>query len=200
MYTPLKLAALAAAVSSLAACAYSGGTEYADECTVSRPAAELTIEDLQDVYKCLQPGLVAGYQKGDNAIAQAYTAWQAASIAPQAPGMHSGQYLMTYVNPVGYDQYVQFNTDGTPVPVGTQIAKEAFTITADGRVQKGPLLFMEKVGDEQRPDTAGWKYSGIKNNGKNLKVDEKGFCHACHQAWPNQDYMGYPVPAVRVTG
>lgn len=172
---------------------------YAASCKATKPAAELTIEDLQVLYECLRPSLIKGYQKKGNEIAMAYTDWQAASIAPQAPGMHSGQYLMTYVNPVGYDQYVKFSTDGTEMPVGTVIAKEAFTIKSSGKIKKGPLLFMEKVGTAEAPDTAGWKYSGIKAKGKKLKVDAKGFCHACHQAWPGQDYLGLPVPAVRAT-
>ena len=173
------------------------GNVYAASCKAPKAAAEMTIEDLGVLYECLRPKLVAGYKKKSNKIAMAYTDWQAASTAPQAPGMHSGQYLMTYVNPVGYDQYVKFNTDSTEMPVGTVIAKEAFTIKKSGKTKKGPLLFMEKVGKDVAPDTAGWKYSGIKPNGKRLKVDAKGFCHACHQAWPGQDYMGYPVPAVR---
>ena len=170
---------------------------YAAKCTVDKPAAELSIEDLQGLYECLRPKLVSGYQKKGNEIAAAYTDWKAASTAPQAPGMHSGQYLMTYVNPTGFDQYVKFSTDGTEMPVGTVIAKEAFTIKSSGKTKKGPLLFMEKVGKDAAPDTGGWKYTGIKPNGKKLKVDAKGFCHACHQAWPGQDYLGYPVPAVR---
>lgn len=168
-------------------------------CKAEKPAAELTIEDLQGLYECLRPDMVKGYQKKDHEIAAAYTDWKAASIAPQAPGMHSGQYLMTYINPTGYDQYIQFNTDSTAMPAGTVIAKEAFSISSRGKVKIGPLLFMEKVGMDAAPETGGWQYSGIKKNGKNLKVDAKGFCHACHQAWPGQDSLGYPVPAVRAT-
>ena len=173
---------------------------HAADCKVDKKAADLTIDDLKTLYECVRPDLVEGYQKKKKEKALAYTDWKAASSAPQAPGMHSGQYLMTYVNPVGYDQYIQYNTDGTEMPVGTIIAKEAFTIKKKGTIKKGPLLFMEKVGLEAAPKTGGWKYSGLKPNGKKLKVKEEGFCHACHQAWPGQDFMGYPVEAVRITG
>lgn len=171
----------------------------AADCKAEKPAAELTIEDLQGLYECLRPSMIKGYQKKGHEIANAYTNWQSASIAPQAPGMHSGQYLMTYVNPTGYDQYVQFNTDGTAMPTGTVIAKEAFSISKKGKIKIGPLLFMEKVGLDAAPETGGWKYTGIKSNGKKLKVKDKDFCHACHLAWPGQDFQGYPVPAVRAT-
>lgn len=171
---------------------------YAAKCKAPKPAEQMSIEDLGTLYECLRPKLVSGYQKKGNKIAAAYTDWQAASTAPQAPGVHSGNYLMTYVNPVGFEQYTKYNTDSTAMPVGTVIAKEAFTIKKKGSTKKGPLLFMEKVGLDAAPDTGGWKYSGIKPNGKKLKVDGKGFCHACHQAWPQQDFLGYPVEAVRV--
>ncbi len=173
-------------------------SSYAASCKAPKPADQMTIDDLKTLYECIRPDLVAGYQKKGHAIAMAYTEWQSASTAPQAPGMHSGQYLTTIVNPVGYDQYVKHSTDGTEMPVGTVIAKEAFKIKKKGKVAKGPLLFMEKVGKDVAPDTGGWKYSGIKPNGKKLKVDAKGFCHACHQAWPGQDFLGLPVPAVRI--
>ncbi|MFT7661562.1 MAG: hypothetical protein ACI89S_002687, partial [Gammaproteobacteria bacterium] len=163
-------------------------------------AAEMSIEDLSALYECLRPSLIKGYQKKGNELALAYTGWKGASTAPQAPGMHSGQYLMTYVNDIGYDDYVKFTTDGANMPVGTIIAKEAFSIKSSGKTSKGPLLFMEKVGLDAAPDTGGWKYSGLKaKNGKGLKVDAKGFCHGCHQAWPGQDFLGYPVEAVRAS-
>ena len=173
---------------------------HAADCKADKPAADLTIEDLSALYECIRPGLIEGYQKKGKERALAYTDWKPASSAPQAPGMHSGQYLMTYVNSVGFDQYVKYATDGTELPVGTLIAKEAFTIKKKGKIKKGPLLFMEKVGLENAPKTGGWKYSGLKPNGKTLKVKEEGFCHACHQAWPGQDFLGYPVEAVRIKG
>ncbi len=173
---------------------------HAADCKVDKPAADLTLEELDTLYECVRPDLIKGYQKKKKEKALAYTDWKAASTTPQAPGTHSGQYLMTYVNPVGFDQYIQYNTDSTEMPNGTIIAKEAFTITKKGKIKKGPLLFMERVGLEAAPKTGGWKYSGLKPNGKKLKVKAAGFCHACHQAWPHQNFMGYPVEAVRVKG
>ncbi len=182
-----------------AALLLSTSSAYAADCKAPKAAADMSVEDLSTLYECLRPSLLEGYQKKENELAMAYTDWKAASSAPQAPGMHSGQYLMTYVNDEGYDAYTQYATSDVAMPVGTQIAKEAFTIKANGSVKKGPLLFMEKVGMDAAPDTGGWKYSGLKPKGKKLKVDEKGFCHACHQAWPGQDYLGYPVQKVRIS-
>jgi hypothetical protein len=199
MQKNLKLFLAAAGLAVLYGCAGSGGQTASDSaCVVPKAEADMSIDDLKTLYDCKRPELVAGYQKKGHPIASVYTEWQAASRAPQAPGMHSQQYLMTYVNPTGYSEYVRFATADADMPTGTVIAKEAFRIKGK-KVVHGPLLFMEKVGMDAAPDTGGWKYSGIKPNGGNLKVDEKGFCHACHQAWPGQDFLGYPLPAVRAS-
>ena len=178
---------------------WSGGA-YAAKCTAPKSPDELTIEDLQAIYECIGPKLKEGYAGKGNDWAKAYPNWKGASSAPAAPGVHSGQYLMTFVNDVGFDQYIQYNSDNTEMPVGTIIAKEAFTIKKNKKIKKGPLLFMEKVGLDQAPNTGGWRYSGLKPNGKKLKVKEEGFCHACHQAYPQNDFLGYPVENVRVKG
>ena len=180
--------------------AFYAGTSYAADCSASKDPKELTQVEMRAIYDCIRPELIKGYQKkGKNPIAMAYTDWKAASMVPAAPGVHSGQHLMTYVNPVGYDEYVAFKTEGASMPVGTLIAKEAISFKKSGKVVKGPLLMMEKVGMDQAPDTGGWLYTGVKPNGKKLKVDQKGFCHACHQAYPGQDSLGYPIPDVRVS-
>lgn len=174
------------------------GVAGAAGCRVDKDPKTMSHEELRAVYECLRPGLVAGYQKRKSPIAMEYTDWRAASTGPAAPGFHSGQYLMTYVNAVGYDDYVAFASAGANMPVGTMIAKENFSFKRNGKVKKGALLMMEKVGVEKAAETGGWVYSGVKPNGKKLKVDQKGFCHACHMAWPGQDFLGYPTPAVRV--
>ncbi|MGR3984754.1 MAG: cytochrome P460 family protein [Gammaproteobacteria bacterium] len=176
------------------------GNVSAAECKPGKNPAQMSHAEMRAHYDCFRPGLAAGYQKrGKNPIAMAYTDWQAASTAPAAPGFHSGQHLMTYVNPLGYASYVAFQAQGANMPAGTLIAKENFSFKKNGKLKKGPLLMMEKVGLDAAPDTGGWIYSGVKPNGKKLKVDQKGFCHACHQAWPGQDFLGYPIPAVRVS-
>lgn len=168
-------------------------------CKTEGDPASLSFEERRAIYDCIRPELVKGYQKkGKNPIAMAYTDWKPVSRGPAAPGVHSEQHLMTYVNDTGFESYVEFRTQGADMPVGTQIAKEAFSFKKNGKVKRGPLLMMEKVGVDNAPDTGGWEYSGVKPNGKKLKVDGKGFCHACHQAYAGQDFLGYPVPAVRV--
>ncbi len=171
----------------------------AAKCVAGKAGAELSAEEMTALYNCLHPKLVQAYGKKGHEVGAAYGDWQAASLRPVAPGVHSGQYLMTYVNDTGYADYIRFSSDGSQMPVGTVIAKENFTIRSNGKIKRGPLLIMTKAGDTAG-ETGGWIYSGVKPNGKVLKVDGKGFCHACHQAYPTQDFLGYPVPDARVTG
>ena len=171
---------------------------YAQSCKAPGPASDMTAEQMDTLYECLRPIFVESYAKKKKEIGVAYSSWKGVSTRPAAPGVHSGQHLMTYVNDIGFDQYIQYNADNTEMPIGTIIAKESFTIKDSGKIKYGPLLIMTKVGDE-KADTGGWDYTGLKPNGKTLKVDKKGFCHACHQAYAAQDSLGYPVPDVRVT-
>ena len=170
---------------------------HAEECKAPGKASEMTQEQMEALYACLKPKLAQDYGRKDHEIGSAYSSWRPASLYPAAPGVHSGQHLMTYVNDIGFDQYTEYRTDGSAMPVGTVIAKESFTIKDNGKIKDGPLLIMTKV--EGTENTGGWAYSGVKPNGKKLKVDGEGFCHACHQAWAHQDYQGYPVPDARVS-
>ena len=169
---------------------------YAADCVAPKAGPDLSNEEMETLWSCLGEKLAAGYGKKGHEVGTAYTGWKAASLRPAAPGVHSGQYLMTYVNETGYADYVAF--DGRAMPAGTVIAKPSFSIKDNGKIKNGPLLMMTKVGDSAA-DTGGWEYTGVKPNGKTLKVDAKGFCHACHVAWAHQDSLGYPVPDARVS-
>ncbi len=162
-----------------------------------KKVADLSQEELNAHYECSRDELVKSYQSKDNEIAAQYTGWKAVATGPAKPGVHSNRYLMTYVNEIGYADYVEYKT-GFDFPIGTVAAKESYKIKNNGKLKKGPLLIMEKVGKEQAPKTGGWIYKGVKANGATMKVSQK-FCHNCHQAYAFQDFLGYPVAGVRLT-
>ena len=170
-------------------------------CKAPKAGPELSADEMTELHNCLHPLFIESFAKKGHEVGSVYGEWKPVSLRPAAPGVHSGQYLMTYVNDTGYEQYLKFATDGTQMPVGTIIAKENFTIKDSGKIKWGPLLVMTKVGAEvaEAADTGGWVYSGVKPKGKTLKVDGKGFCHACHQAYPGQDFLGYPTAETRMS-
>lgn len=184
-------------VAAAAFAALAAAPASAAECVAPKPADELSGAEIQEIYDCIRDSMVAGYQKGGDEVAMAYTGWKAASKLPAKPGFHGERFLMTFVNDVGYDTYVQFRDDGVKMPVGTIVAKESFKVGKGNKVKRGPLFIMTKVADAEAPDTGGWIYGGILPNGKTMKF-KQSFCHDCHGNWDTQDSLGYPVEDVRV--
>jgi hypothetical protein len=46
-------------------------------------------------------------------------------------------------------------------------------------------------------ETNDWLYTGIQPNGKAMKV-KQSFCHDCHQAYEDSDFLAYPMEDVRL--
>ena len=178
--------------------AFSQGAYAACPLPEGKKADDLSVEELKAHYECSRDELVSSYQKGGQQVALEYTKWKAGATGPAKPGggIHSNQILMTYVNDIGYDSYVQYKA-GLDFPIGTIAIKESYKIRKNGKLKKGLLLTMEKVGVEKAPKTAGWLYGGVKASGAKFKAPQK-FCHNCHKNYAFQDYLGYPVDAVRL--
>lgn len=167
-------------------------------CTAPAAADDLTDEQIVEVYDCIKAELHAGYAKSDNAWATDYTKWQAASTQPAAPGPHGNRFLNTFVNEIGFAEYVKFSEERGPMPTGTVIAKESFSVKKENKVRKGPLFFMEKVASGNADEYGNWVYSVIQPNGKPGKISQK-FCHDCHANYSEQDALGYPDEDYRVS-
>jgi len=157
---------------------------------------EISQDELIWLYEAERDGLIAGYQRERDPWALGYTDYKAASTIPANPGVHSGRYMMTYVNDLGFETYTKYG--GSEMPVGSVIAKESFKLRPNGDFIPYTLFIMEKVGQEQAPDAGGWFYDRVLYDGtKGLKVDQQ-FCHGCHKAFVHQDSLGYPVKEARL--
>lgn len=192
----MKFLTLSIGLLSLVTMMFTNVAQAAEACTITGSHKEQSIEQINEYYKCARPALLEKYQSGDNEIAKEYTNWKATQTGPSAPGVHSGRYLMTYVNDIGYDQYVAYASSNVDLPIGSYIAKESFKIKKGGKLRPGPLFFMEKVGLEKAPKTDGWLYGGVKTKGTTWATSQS-FCHGCHKNYSAQDSLGYPAPDVR---
>ena len=124
---------------------YMAGQTIGDLFDMVTPNANVKSEQANEIYLANRADLISGYKKGDNAIAQSYTDWNAASTAPEKPGdIHSGRYMMTFVNSVGYDEYVKFKSTDAEMPVGTMIAKETFMLKGKDTFRPSPALYNGK--------------------------------------------------------
>jgi len=177
---------------------YMVGQTIGDLVDMVTPNANLDSKKADEIYRENRNDLIKGYKRGDNDIAAAYTSWNAASTAPEKTGdIHSGRYMMTFVNAAGYDEYVAFKSIDANMPLGTVIAKETFMLKRAGKFRPSPLFTMEKVGLEKAPDTDGWYYGRVNAKGRNMPTGQK-FCHSCHAGFKSQDFLGYPAREVRV--
>ena len=168
-------------------------------CETETKKDDLTTEQVQALYECIRDELRAGYAKADDKRTSDYTGWKAAATAPAAPGAHGNRFLMTFVNETGYAEYVKYDEERTtPMPVGTELAKESFNVSKKGKVRKGPLFFMTKVAAGEADEFGNWVYAAWSPKGKAMKIKQK-FCHDCHGAFDEQDAMGYPDEDVRLT-
>ncbi len=180
-----------------------GGTAQAASCGPGKAGDDLTADEAQKVYDCLKEGLLKGYSKGKKRWIPAeyvedYRSWTLVSSHPAAPGFHSNQFLVTYVNKVGADVYMDYAEDPV-VPAGTLIAKESFSVNDKGKVRKGPLFFMEKVAAGKSPETNDWYYMMVDARGRPQAVNVITACHECHQEnFGHQGGLGYPVEEARV--
>lgn len=174
------------------------GAAFAADCTTDKKKDDLTGEEVTSLYECIKGELREGYAKGDNAWAKEYVTWGATSVRPAAPGPHGKRFLNTLVNETGLAEYLKFSDERGPMPVGSILAKESFAISKKGKAKKGPLFFMEKVAAGTADEFDNWVYSAVQPKGKVMKI-KQGFCHACHDAFEDQDNMGYPVEDVRLT-
>lgn len=174
-------------------------------CTTETAKDDVTSEEAQSLYDCIEADMHAGYVKGPKrwipkAHVTDYRSWKKASTAPAAPGFHGERFLVTFVNDTGYDAYTEFKDENVVTPAGTVIAKESFTINKKGRVIPGPLFLMEKVAEGKSPETNDWYYMAVQPNGSPMAVNVMTACNECHmENFGEQDNLGYPAEEVRVS-
>ena len=187
----------------LAACATEPTKSAKAGCSAGKAGDELSLAEANVVYNCIADSLHAGYKKGNKRwinpdhVAN-YRGWVQASTLPANPGWHTERFLMTWVNEVGAAEYLKY-AENPNIPAGTVIAKESFSVGADGSVKKGPLFLMEKVAAGKSPKTDDWYYSMVSAKGVPQGINVQTACVDCHTGnFKNQGSLGYPVEEARV--
>ncbi|MEL7415081.1 MAG: cytochrome P460 family protein [Pseudomonadota bacterium] len=179
---------------------FSAGAAAA--CDVDKAGFDLTLEEAQSVYECIEDSLNAGYQGGNlnwipEDFVRDYKSWKLASTAPAAPGFHSNRFLLTYVNDVGFEAYTKYEEDPV-IPAGTVIAKESFGVNDEGKVRPGPLFIMQKAEPGASPETLDWYYMAVSTGGNAMAINVMTACNDCHIGFDYQGGMGYPVEEARL--
>jgi len=169
-------------------------------CVFEKDPLDFTDADIDALYTCVADDLAAGYAREGHAVGSVYRTWSATATRPYNPGVHGARFLNTFVNDIGAEQYLKYDFgDDLVMPVGSVLAKEMFSLRDTGEPRPAALLIMTKIAAGGEAEAFGnWVYAGVQPNGKPMGVSQS-FCHECHQAFADQDNMGYPDPSVRLT-
>ena len=181
----------------------SGTAHAKDACTTEKKKADITAEDAQALYDCIQASLLEGYSKASDVPGVSdYRNWKLVTTAPLVSATHGKMFVNHWVSPDAADLYTRWeDMEGQKFPVGTIFAKESFRVDKKGEVKRGPLFLMEKVAADAAPD--GWVYTRLFPNGKyqrtnGPKSEKMVFCHDCHAAViEDQDAAFFPPEEYR---
>jgi len=145
---------------------------------------QLTDAEAVAAYDCLLAEMKAAYAKSGNAVAASYSEWRRYSRNAYVSATHGNRFVQNYANPAA-KAYGAFEGAGV-MPAGAVLAKDSFTVTADGRVSVGPLFIMEKMQAGFYDDSDDWGYTMVMPDGtvfgttKGEGTAKVEFCIGCH--------------------
>jgi len=145
---------------------------------------ELTRAEAVAAYDCLIEDMKAAYAKSDNAVALTYANWRRYSSQAYPSATHGNRYVQNYANRQAED-YGKYEDAGRFSP-GARLAKDSFTVAANGAVAPGPLFVMEKMWAGFNPESDDWRYTMIMPSGqvfgttKGTGSQKVEFCIGCH--------------------
>lgn len=158
-------------------------------------AAELEGKAAEEVYAKLRGAMTAAYRMSDHASTQSYQDWDRYNTSPYRSATHGKRFVNNFANKLA-KAYGKYEGSG-PLPQGSLLAKDSFTVTKEGRVSPGPLFLMEKMNKGFKPASGDWKYTMIMPDGSFFGetngegADQVEFCITCHQAAAKNDHLFY---------
>ncbi len=146
----------------------------------------LSEEEAVSLYGCAKAAMATNYGKAGVASAAGYQSWTNYATTPYVSATHAERYVNNYANDVAAAGYGAYESVGR-LPVGSVVVKDSFSVTADGRVEIGPLFMMEKVAHvsgESHPSP--WRFTMIMPDGWVFGTTggqgdaNVAFCADCH--------------------
>ena len=146
----------------------------------------------------------AGYVKSGLDVASFYKDWTRYSRVAYRSETHGNRLVQNYGN-VRAENYGKFENAGR-MAVGAVIAKDSFTVSANGAVGPGPLFVMEKMVVGFNEDSQDWRYTLVMPDGNVIgTTNGRGsgnvaFCYGCHLANAEYDSLYFLPDEYRVAG
>jgi hypothetical protein len=199
----IRLVTIPALLLSLTASPNAAAQESGEQAHIAvENPADLTSDEANRIYNSLRRRLAEGYATSGMEIVDNYQSWKRYNSAPYLSATHGQRFVNNYANAASGD-YGRLKVGGTYAP-GTVLAKDSVTVTTQGKVFPGALFVMEKLQSGSNPDTADWRYVMIIPDGS-IYGDTTGdepelaeYCHACHQARADDDYVFFVPEAYKI--
>jgi hypothetical protein len=134
------------------------------------------------------------YAQSGDPLFSAYQDWKRFTRQPYRAGSHGERFVHHYVNEPA-EIYGDYEKAG-PLPTGSIVIKDSFTVTKRGQVMFGPLFLMEKMSDGFRSAAGTWRFMMLRPDGSVVGLtggtNEAAvrFCAECHaRAGAEQDFL-----------
>lgn len=161
--------------------------------------ASLTPERAEEIYQAIRGEMSAAYASSGDPLFDEYQIWKRYTRFPYRAGSHGERYANHLANDIAaaYERY----EGAGPLPVGSIVIKDTFTVTSDGQVMTGPLFMMEKMPPGFASLAGSWRFQMLSADGASVGLTggqdtaAVQFCGECHaKAGAEQDYL-YFMPA-----
>jgi len=179
-------------------CATKTPCNPCNPCAAAKPV-ELTDAEARQAYECIQETLYGAYAKSGLKVASAYPKWTRYSRIAYQSSTHGGRFVQNYANAVA-GNYGRYEKAGK-MAVGAYLAKDSFSVSADGEVGVGPLFIMRKMDAGWNPASGDWKYTMVLPTGaifgetKGKNAANMKFCAECHMAVVEEQDSMFFLPA-----
>ncbi|SLN45423.1 cytochrome P460 family protein [Oceanibacterium hippocampi] len=164
--------------------------------------ADLDDAAAEAIYRELVDDLAERYGRSEDATARDYRDWRRFNRAPYRSATHGERFVNNYGNGIAEGPYARAER-GVAMPAGSVLAKDSFSVTADGTVLPSAFFIMEKMAPGFAPKNGDWRYAMILPDGSVLgdtngdNGAEMRFCADCHVARKAYDYLFFMPKRVR---
>ena len=163
--------------------------------------ARLSEADALSIYDRIRDDMVAAYRLSRTPLATRFYNWRRYNSAPYLSATHGDRYINNYANA----EAKAYGQGAGSMPAGAVLAKDSFTVTAQGDVFTGPLFLMEKMPPGFSAQARDWRYTQIMPDGSlfgttNGESSEKvEFCASCHAtAGDSMDHLFFVPEKYRI--
>lgn len=154
---------------------------------------KLTPDEANALYEKMKERMSSSYGTAAYDKAKDYLDWKRYNTSPYLSATHGQRYVNNYAN----DKVTNYGKlqPGERYPVGSIFAKDSISAIDADRTFPGAFFVMEKLKEGESPKTADWRYVMILPDGslfgdtKGANADKVEYCHTCHVAVADDDYM-----------